>query len=615
MSLFNNSLSHARAFIGLCWLSATAIAQGYEPASVKEPLSDLSFFKSTGKANWQIVGNVNADLSKNEILLTQPGTGVLVNLPDKDNRANLQSAKEYGDVDVEFEFMMATHSNSGFYLMGRYEVQLLDSWGVKSPRYGDCGGIYRRRRLPDGYEYEGHAPRLNACKAPGLWQKMRISFQAPRFDASGKKIQNGKFLNVTLNGVTIQENVEVTGPTGGPISEQEAATGPFMIQGDHGAVAFRNMKVRTISQATPLVSSLRYTYYLGPYNRAKDIVGKKITAEGTTNDLTWEILPEKNNYGLIYTGSFSVEEAGTYAFTVSAGGSTHLKINGQEMLKDGWTVPSSEGRTASVALKQGVNTFELGYFKTDNWLAPALGLFIEGDKLRKSPLHIPSSLTLENPINPILIEAKDVTLLRSFMDYQSPLPSTKAKRIVHAISVGYPDDVHYTIDLDNGAMVQVWRGGFLNATPMWMDRGDGSSQPLGSLTRLNDFPLLGTATLTDTLGTDAQFKFKGYDVNAKNEPTFKYSLYGSAVEDEIRTDEASKYFVRELRLTNPAANLQCRLAEGANIEAVSDDTFAINNKSYFIKVLEGGKASVVQQGNRAQLLLPASSKIRFAILF
>lgn len=583
--------------------------------------TDLSFFKPTGKANWQIAGNVTADLTKNEVLNVQPGMGILANLPDKENRANLQSVNEFGDVDVSFDFMMATHSNSGFYLMGRYEVQLLDSWGVKSPRYGDCGGIYRRRRLPDGYEYEGHAPRLNACKAPGLWQRMSISFQAPRFDASGKKIENGKFLKIILNGVTIQENVEVTGPTGGPISEQESATGPFMIQGDHGAVAFRNFSVKNLSQPAPTLNNLRYTYYEGAINRAADLAGKKVFSTASANELTWAVGRESNNYGIIYTGNLNVSAAGKYTLTVQAGGSTHLKINGKEVLKDGWTQGMEEGRNVSVDLQQGNNAIELGYFKTDGWLQPLLGLYVAGDKLRKTPLHVPSSAVLGTPVNPILMEAKEISMLRSFMDFRSPVAGIAGKRITHAISVGYPDGIHYTMDLDNGALAQVWRGGFLNASPMWNDRGDGSSRPLGSLTVLNDFPIVGyakDALLPDSLATDANYKFIGYNINPKGEPTFKYSLYGANVEDEIRPDEAGKYFVREIRAANvniPNTTLMCRLADGNSIEAISEDTFAVNDKSYYIKVLEGGKAIIVNSGKRAQLLMPVGSKMKIAVMF
>lgn len=593
------------------------LAQAQEPKSgyTVWPLADLSAFKPTGKANWQIAGNVSADLSQNEVLTGQTGTGVLLNLPDKDNRANLLSAQEFGDVEVEFEFMMATHSNSGFYLMGRYEVQLLDSWGVKNPRYGDCGGIYRRRRLPDGYEYEGHAPRFNACKAPGLWQKMFISFQAPRFDATGKKIQNGKFLKVILNGATIQENVEVTGPTGGPISEQESATGPFMIQGDHGAVAFRNFSVKSFSQPAPTLNGLRYTYYQAAVNRAADLAGKKAVATATTSDLNWAVASETNNFGLIYTGNLNVTEAGKYTLTVQAGGSTHFKINGQEVLKDGWTLGTDEGRSVSVDLQKGDNLFELGYFKTDGWLQPLLGLYVAGEKLRKTPLHVPSSAVLGTPVTRILTDAKDITMLRSFMDFRL---SSKSKRIVHAISVGYPEGLHYTLDLDNGALAQVWRGGFLDTTPMWNDRGDGSSRPLGSLTLLNDWPLAEQATgsaLPDSLRPAANYRFLGYNVNAKGEPTFRYTLYDSTVEDDIRLDETAKYFVREVRTAAAVPSLKLRLADADKIEAMPDGSYAVNDKAYFVKVLEGGKPEIVPHGTRLQLQLPAGTKVRYAIMF
>jgi hypothetical protein len=133
-------------------------------AQTSLPLKDLSFWQNTNKTNWQIASDAQADLSQHGVLSLIPGTGILVNLPDKTNKANLISAKEYGDFDASFDFMMAAESNSGFYLQGRYEIQLMDSWGVKNPGTGDCGGIYKRRKfIPQEYLYEGHAPRVNAC--------------------------------------------------------------------------------------------------------------------------------------------------------------------------------------------------------------------------------------------------------------------------------------------------------------------------------------------------------------------------------------------------------------------------------------------------------------------
>jgi hypothetical protein len=128
--------------------------------------------------------------------------------------------------------MVPQGSNSGIYVMGEYEVQILDSFGKEQVGAGDIGGLYGAA-----------APRLNAAKAPGEWQKFVIEFQAPKFDGD-KKIANAKFKKVTLNGQVIHEDVEMQGPTPSGVTGKEAATGPLMFQGDHGPVAFRNIEIR-----------------------------------------------------------------------------------------------------------------------------------------------------------------------------------------------------------------------------------------------------------------------------------------------------------------------------------------------------------------------------------
>jgi len=131
-------------------------------------------------------------------------------------------------------------------VMGRYEVQVYDSFGVEKDKYPgiECGGIYPR--WINEKNVEGHSPRVNASKPPGQWQTFDLTFRAPRFDASGKKIANAKFVKVRHNGKVIHENVELNGVTRGAISETEAATGPLRLQGDHGPVAYRNIKIKPL---------------------------------------------------------------------------------------------------------------------------------------------------------------------------------------------------------------------------------------------------------------------------------------------------------------------------------------------------------------------------------
>ena len=87
---------------------------------------------------------------------------------------------------------------------------------------------------------------VNASRKPGEWQSYHIWFRAPRFDASGKKTENAKFLRVLHNGVLVQQDVECEGPTRAHMNIPEAAMNPIMLQGDHGPVAFRNIYVRPL---------------------------------------------------------------------------------------------------------------------------------------------------------------------------------------------------------------------------------------------------------------------------------------------------------------------------------------------------------------------------------
>ena len=246
--------------------SSTLLAQS------QVPLNDLSAFRSPGRT-WAIGADAMADMGKTNTLTLVPGTGVLANLPGTGG-TDLFTTAEYGNIDLELEYMMARGSNSGIYLQGMYELQLLDSWGTKNPTAGDNGGIYQRwdESKPEGQKgYEGYAPRQNASKAPGLWQKLRISFQAPRFDANGQKTENAKFLRVELNGVPIHEDVELSGPTRGAMGPQERALGPIRIQGDHGPVAFRNIRITKFDKPRPEFSDIKYTVFRGRFYDTLDL--------------------------------------------------------------------------------------------------------------------------------------------------------------------------------------------------------------------------------------------------------------------------------------------------------------------------------------------------------
>lgn len=584
------------------------------------PLNDLSAFKDP-KENWSIVGGITADLNQNGVFTTQPGVGILLCKYETGKsygrQHDLFTKMEHGDLDLDLDFMMIKGSNSGIYLQGRYEIQLLDSWGKKYPKYGDNGGIYQRwdESRPEGQKgYEGVAPRINTSKAPGLWQNIKISFQAPRFDANGKKIANAKFLYIILNGILIHENVEVTGVTGGALSQNEVEVGPLRIQGDHGSVAFRNIKYKSYNQKQLTFSDLKFGVYNGQFTTVEDIEKIKPSTQGNAQYLNWSVSNEENNFAVKYVGKINVPEAGTYTFTTYHGGNTQMKINGKELFKNGWLWSGSDGRKATITLPAGNADFELYYWKTDGWLQPSLGLYAESETIRKHGLHLPSSSLVANPIPQITVASNnEPTILRSFMDTQD---NGKSRRVVHAVSVGNKENIHFTYDLDSAAVFQVWRGEFLNTAPMWFDRGDGSSKPLGSLITLNGSSILSKLTTPETAwgNIDNSYRPRGYELDESGQPTFKYDLYGTSVSDKTTPDKEGKYFTREITLKSPVANTYARLATAKNISKVADGVFLVEDGQYYIKLNEG-TASIRTSNGLQELVAPVSSKISYSIIW
>src|SRR5690606_29134406 len=102
----------------------------------KFDFQDLSAFKDPGKS-WKTAGNIHADLDESNKFETSRGTGILVNDPGKKTGQDLYTKDEYGNIDLELDYMMAKGSNSGIYFQGQYELQLNDSWGRTAVTSGE----------------------------------------------------------------------------------------------------------------------------------------------------------------------------------------------------------------------------------------------------------------------------------------------------------------------------------------------------------------------------------------------------------------------------------------------------------------------------------------------
>jgi hypothetical protein len=187
---------------------------------------DLSHWRSStgGPARWTV---------EHGYMEVAPGTGAIA------------TAEGFGDCQLHLEWaapVPATgegqeRGNSGVFLMGRYEVQVLDSYRAPTYPDGQAAAIYGQ-----------YPPLVNASRPPGEWQSYDIIFHAPRFDAQGTLLRPAR-MTVLHNGVLVQDNVTLTGPTAHPNRPPYAphpARLPLMLQ-DHGhRVRYRNIWVREL---------------------------------------------------------------------------------------------------------------------------------------------------------------------------------------------------------------------------------------------------------------------------------------------------------------------------------------------------------------------------------
>ena len=199
------------------------------------PSDAVILFDGSGLSGWVSAGDGGEAKWKveNGHMEVVPGTG------------NIQTAADFGDCQLHLEFACPAEvkgdcqgrGNSGVFLMGRYEIQVLDSY--ENPTYADgsCGGIYGQ-----------WPPLVNASRGPGQWQRYDIIWEGPRFD--GDTFVRPAFVTVIHNGVVVHHRQELQGPT----QHRQLAeytphpdTGPLMLQ-DHGdLVRYRNIWQRPLT--------------------------------------------------------------------------------------------------------------------------------------------------------------------------------------------------------------------------------------------------------------------------------------------------------------------------------------------------------------------------------
>ncbi len=192
----------------------------------KGSLEHFESVNDSGEAGWNV---------RRRSFTVVPGAG------------NIQTKRSFGDCQLHIEWKTPVrdvrkgkegqqNGNSGIYLMGKYEVQVLNSYENETNKTGQAGAIY-------GF----HPPMVNASLEPGKWQTYDIVFRAPKFNSDGKLLEPG-YMTIFHNGVLIQDHSEITAPTPAhnedtPIDAEKL---PLMLQDHNSEVSYRNIWIREL---------------------------------------------------------------------------------------------------------------------------------------------------------------------------------------------------------------------------------------------------------------------------------------------------------------------------------------------------------------------------------
>lgn len=207
---------------------------------------------------------------------------------------------------------------------------------------------------------------------------------------------------------------------------------------------------------------------------------------------------------------------------------------------------------------------------------------------------------------------------RCFIEYDG-------KKRTECVAVGDISGIHYAIDISNGSIINVWRGGFIDVTTMWTDRGELQlAIPLGKKIILSDIPTFSLSKASNQPSSNSaqdNLSFKGYSLNSENRPIFQYRFNNCEITDKTEPGKDYKGLNRELKFNGPIEsvfNTTAVLAEATKIEKINKNLYAINNQEYYILIDEKKHKVTLQnnQGKESLISIPnKGNSIQYSILW
>ncbi len=530
-------------------------------------LKDLSAFAPTGD-NWSIVGDVSCVFTEEWNIAFEAGQGILLNTVEDQNKRDMPAdgrhivtAFEHGDIELMLEVLVPKRSNSGLYFQGRYELQIRDSAEDPVLSADDMGGIYDQPT--QNGQGGGVKPAINAARQAGLWQTLHILFRAPTFDASGQKMSNAQFEFVYLNGYKIHDHVEISSPTLEADENNEVPLAPLRIQGDHGPIAFRNMRYKLFGTEEISLDNLSYKVYDGKFDYIPDFSKMQPIKAGNAEnfDNLTDIAGKNDGFCMVFEGELTVPYNGVYLFETSIDDGGDLFID-DRLIVHNQGEPGGGVERDTVTLSKGRHALRQTYYQ-DVWGA-GIALHVEGPNLEKSelpkrikPRELPSWMKQKTmPIN----VGTTTELIRGFVDH-------RGVKKTHVLSVGTPAGLHYSYDTRHNELLNVWKGGFGDVGEMWINRGESQR-----------FQALSAVLGMEPNGNSANCRPGGYQINTQGYPVFEYRCGEAFVVEQF--SPVNEGLQRTISIKGESMKNYVIASADDNIQKLANDWYSIGNQYY-----------------------------------
>jgi|GEM_PF-2368079 len=539
-----------------------------------------------------------------EVKWTETDDGLnTVDLPDSGRiTETTELLALHEDLNLKFSFRTVTGTQAKLLLQGKYVIEL------------------------PSLAVTGSKPRITTAVSPGVWQDLEVVFIAS--DGESPAIMPAVYLNGAL--IYYQQ----------AFAANDAPAGPLTLVVDSGEVeitalrySFQGGKTSTIDQegVSLNIPLLRYEYF----ELADDPVGLNDWAQtpavktGYINRFDLGAIRERgNSYAIRFTGKLQIPKKGEYTISTFTPAFVRVFIDERKIINDFDENTGARKVDGSIELSEGLHDFRLEYVQPGGWGVLKLSYKAPDEMAEKLLNSMGGSKVIATPgaANPQKLETDNYPyLLRSFLFFPAPRVYEAAAKRTHVISVGENNGPHYSIDLQNGALLQMWRGEFADTHDMWAGRGEPQvMRPLGAAIGFDGSPQW--ATISDDadrwpdsipVANSADFRHIRHTLDVDGRPTFEYDLRGGhSVADKLSPDKGG--LVRKLvHGAGGNSTLFTQLAVAAEITEVAPGEYALRGPGLKLKIksYDGDRLVLQRAGGKDRLLaeLPTNGQVTYRL--